>query len=112
MKRDLPLTEDLDFQYLLTLMPALTDTEGFECLPELFSIIGYDRLIKLCKYAGGESIQIPTLEALADAIDALQYFYDIYIKHRIAESEIPNALRPLVARIVRVYAKNSQDERQ
>ena len=49
-------TEDLDFHYLLTLMPPLHNISQFTWLPELFSIIGHEGLIKLCKYAGGETI--------------------------------------------------------
>ena len=69
----LPITEELDFQYLLGLMPPLHDVPEFSWLPELFSIIGYEKLLLLCKYAGGETIKIPTVEQVQESIDALQW---------------------------------------
>ena len=38
---DLDIREELDFAYLLELMPPLHDTPDFCWLPELFSIVGY-----------------------------------------------------------------------
>ena len=67
MKNKLPLTEDLDFHYLLGLLPALTDEPEYAWLPELFSTIGYQSLLDLCEYAGGETIRIPTIEELSIA---------------------------------------------
>lgn len=99
----LPITEELDFHYLLGLMPPLHDVPEFGWLPELFSIVGHESLIKLCKYAGGETIRIPTLDELSKSIDALQCFYDIYIKKSKSESEIPNGLSELVNKIKVVY---------
>lgn len=104
----LPITEELDFHYLLGLMPPLHDVPEFSWLPELFSIVGYESLIKLCKYAGGEQIKIPTLSELSKSIDAIQYFYDVYIKQSKSESEIPDVLSELVDKIRVVYnARNS-----
>lgn len=104
----LPITEELDFHYLLGLMPPLHDVPEFSWLPELFSIVGYESLIKLCKYSGGELIRIPTLDELSMSIDALQYFYDVYIKKSKSASEIPDGLSELVDKIRTVYnARNS-----
>lgn len=105
---NLPLTEELDFAYLLTLLPPLYEIPQFAWLPELFSIIGYERLIKLCRYCGGETIQIPTSEQIADAIDALQWFYDVEIKHSKCATDVPIRLRQLYADIVKVYSKNAR----
>lgn len=111
MKSKLPITEELDFHYLLNLMPPLKGVPEFQWLPELFSIIGEDRLISLCRFAGGETIRIPTIDELTECINALQYFYDVYIKHRITELEIPDTLRSLVRKIQEVYnAGNNQTE--
>lgn len=105
---NLPITEELDFHYLLTLMPPLTDMSEYQWLPELFSIIGYEQLITLTKYAGGELIRIPTLDELAHAIESLQYFYDYYIKHILTLNEIPADYKATVEKIVSIYdAKNS-----
>ena len=79
MSNELNTTEELDFQYLLQLLPPLEDTPEFANLPELFSIIGAKSLIKLCKYAGGETIRIPTLSQLQRDIEALQWYYDTEI---------------------------------
>lgn len=103
MKSKLPITEELDFHYLLNLMPPLKDVPGFQWLPELFSTIGEDSLILLCQCAGGETIRIPTIDELNECIDALQCFYDVYIKHRLSEYEIPTELKEMVHKIWKVY---------
>ena len=99
----LPITEELDFHYLLGLMPPLHNVPEFSWLPELFSIVGHESLIKLCKYAGGEQIRIPTLDELSKSIDAIQNFYDVYIKKSKSESERPDGLSELVDKIRVVY---------
>lgn len=107
----LPLTEELDFHYLLELMLPLKDEPAFAWLPELFSIIGHERLIKLCKYAGGETIKIPTMEELSTSIDALQWFYDINIKHCKSWKDVPPNLIDAVKTIKKVYdARNCKTD--
>lgn len=96
-------TEDLDFHYLLSLMPPLHDVPGFTWLPELFSIIGHESLIKLCKYAGGESITIPTLRQLSNSVEALQCYYDVYIKKIYTLEDVPSDLCDLVAKVKEIY---------
>lgn len=103
LNKNLPLTEELDFHYLLTLMPPLSNEPEFAWLPELFSIVGYESLIKLCKYAGGEHIRIPTLDELSDAICALQWFYDIKVKGCRRSEEIPENMYPLYLKICSCY---------
>ena len=105
----LPITEELDFHYLLELMPPLHDEPGFECLPELFSIIGHEKLILLCKYAGGETIKIPTVEQLSEDIEALQWFYDIYIMNKKTLQDVPNDIVPKVIQIYKVYENEITD---
>lgn len=100
--------EEIDFHYLLGLMPPLHKVPEFAWLPELFSIIGYDKLILLCKYAGGEKIQIPTLNQLSKDIDTLQWFYDVEIKKTKSISEVPPELHSLYRKILEIYnARNS-----
>lgn len=103
MAKELPITEDLDFHYLLCLMPPLKEDPEFTWLPELFSIIGYESLINLCKYAGGETIKIPTLEQLSDSIEALQLFYDTEITKLRNVSEIPQKYSSQVQKIKEYY---------
>lgn len=110
MKEELPLTEDLDFHYLLGLMPPLKEVDEYQWLPELFSIIGYERLILLCKFAGGEVIKIPTIEELSECIEALQWFYDVYLKKAYATSDIPESLRSLVEKIEMIYDARNREE--
>jgi len=100
---NLPVTEELDFAYLLELMPPLHDMPDFAWLPELFSTIGHDKLILLCRYAGGEVIRIPTIEQLENSITALQWLYDIRIKKVKKIEECPLELRPLVRKMLKVY---------
>lgn len=107
-KHKLPYTEDLDFHYLLSLMPPLHNVPEFAWLPELFSIIGHESLIELAKYAGGETIKIPTLNQLADSVEALQNFYDVRIARRKKTGEVPQNIYPLYLKICEVYdARNS-----
>ena len=110
MKDDINLniTEELDFHYLLTLMPALRGIPQFAWLPELFSIIGHERLVELCKHAGGETITIPTLDELMDSIDSLQYFYDAYISKKISVTDIPDRYKKPVCEIWSTYARNDK----
>ena len=103
MSKELNTTEELDFQYLLQLLPPLEDTPEFANLPELFSIIGAKSLIKLCKYAGGETIRIPTLSQLQRDIEALQWYYDTEIKRSKNDWDIPEELRDLVKKIKEAY---------
>lgn len=103
MSNEFSTTEELDFQYLLQLLPPLEDEPEFANLPELFSIIGAKSLIKLCKYAGGEIITIPTLEQLCRDIEALQWYYDVYIKKSKSSADIPVELYELVSKIKQTY---------
>ena len=104
MSNELPISEEIDFQYLLQLLPPLEDTPEFANLPELFSIIGVKPFIKLCKYAGGETIRIPTLEQLCKDIEALQWYYDVYISKKKSSSEIPADIHDLVNIIKQTYS--------
>lgn len=105
----LPVTEELDFQYLLELMPPLHNEPEFSWLPELFVLIGHENLIKLCKYVGGQNIKIPTLTQLSDSIDALQWYYDIDIVHKKNILEIPQKILPLYIKVKNIYAQYSKE---
>jgi hypothetical protein len=101
--KDLPVKDELDFQYLLQLLPPLENEPEFAWLPELFSIIGARNLITLCKYAGGETIKLPTMEQLAQDIEALQWYYDVFISRKKELGEIPSNLCALVMKIRDTY---------
>ena len=103
MSKEIPVKDELDFQYLLQLLPPLENESEFAWLPELFSIIGARNLITLCKYAGGETIKLPTIEQLATDIEALQWYYDVFITHKKSSTEIPIELKPLVNKIQGIY---------
>lgn len=103
MNKKLPITEELDFHYLLNLMPLLHNEPEYAWLPELFSTIDYENLIKLCNYAGGEVIKIPTLNQLSTSIDSLQWFYDTEISHKKDADEIPLQYKDLVLKIKEIY---------
>lgn len=102
-KSKLPITEELDFAYLLELMPPMHNVPEFAWLPELFSIIGHEKLITLCNYAGGETIRIPTIEELNSSIEAFQWFYDIRVKKTRELIEVPKEIKPLLLKIIEVY---------
>lgn len=101
--KDLVITEDLDFSYLLGLMRPLYELDSFAWLPELFTLIGHEKLIDLCRYCGGETITIPTLDELSASIDGLQDFYDVYIKQSKGVEDISKANLELVAKIKEIY---------
>lgn len=103
MDNELSIKDELDFQYLLQLLPPLENEPEFAWLPELFSIIGARNLITLAKYAGGETIKIPTVEQLAQDIDALQWYYDVFIAKKKSVGEIPANICSLVMKIKEVY---------
>ena len=105
---ELNLTEQQDFSYILQLMMPLYDDKEYACLPELFTILDYKKVIELCKYAGGETIKIPTLEELSVAIESLQWFYDVFIANNKSYQDIPQEYRDKVLKIKKVY--NSRDK--
>lgn len=109
MSKQLPESENLDFHYLLTLMPPLHDVSEFAWLPELFSLIDIDSFLNLCKYCGGETITIPTLEQVSQSVDAMQWFYNINIAKRNTSDEVPDDVKDLVERITRIY--NARDSK-
>lgn len=103
-KNSIPVTEEIDFQYLLGLMRPLHDVDEFAWLPELFVLIGHEKLIDLCRYCGGETITIPTLDQLSESIEALQKYYNIYVKKTESLQDISdNKLRNLVLKIKSIY---------
>lgn len=99
----LPKSEELDFHYLLSLMRPLHQIDEFCWLPELFSIIGHQSLLKLAKYAGGETIRIPTLEELETAIESLGWYYKVYILHKKRRKSIPFEYLEQVDKIKEVF---------
>lgn len=100
---NIPITEELDFAYLLELMMPLHNVPEYAWLPELFSIIGHEKLILLSKYAGGETIRIPTIDEMLDSIQALQWFYDVRIKCTYSEADVPLDYKELYSKICEVY---------
>lgn len=103
-KNNLPVTEEIDFQYLLGLMRPLHDIDEFAWLPELFVLVGHEKLIDLCRYCGGETITIPTLGQLSDSIDALQEYYNIYVKQLKSIDDIDDdRIKSLVLKIKSIY---------
>lgn len=107
---ELNLTEQQDFSYILQLMMPLYDEKEYACLPELFTILDYKKVIELCKYAGGETIKIPTLEELSVAIESLQWFYDVFIANNKSYQDIPQEYRDKVLKIKKVYNRRDKLE--
>lgn len=107
---ELNLTEQQDFSYILQLMMPLYDEKEYACLPELFTILDYKKVIELCKYAGGETIKIPTLEELSVAIESLQWFYDVFIANNKSYQDIPQEYRDKVLKIKKVYNRRDKVE--
>lgn len=107
-QRKLPITEELDFSYLLTMMRSLFNEPMYEWLPELFCLIDFENLLNLVKYCGGETIKIPTMDQMNCAIQSLQWAYDVYIKQSHSEGDIPEELKHNVMAIKEsLYASNS-----
>lgn len=102
----LPAKEEIDFCYLLALLPMLKGIPEYSCLPELFSIIGHEKMIDLCKFAGGECIMIPTLEELSKSIESLKWYYSIFITDSKSIDEVPDEYRNEVLKILKQTVKN------
>lgn len=107
---DLPITEEIDFHYLLTIMPALHKIPEYAWLPELFSVIGYENLILLCKYCGGEQIKLPDIKTLSNSIEALQYFYDVYLVGKRTVSDIPDDMMNAVQKIRVIFNAQNREK--
>ena len=101
--KKLDLTESSDFHCLLELMLPLYQLNEYSWLPELFSIIGYEKLIVLAKYAGGATIKIPTVEEITAAIESLDWYYRVYIVRNKYKKSIPPEYRELVDKIKEVF---------
>lgn len=101
--KKLDLTETSDFHCLLELMLPLYQVEEYSWLPELFSIIGYDKLLTLAKFAGGATIKIPTIDQISEAIEALDWYYKVYILHTKYRKSIPAERVQLVNKIKEVF---------
>lgn len=99
----LDITESSDFHCLLELMLPLYNIDEFAWLPELFSIVGHEKLLLLMKYAGGATIKIPTLDELNKSIEALDWYYKVYVVKNKYKKSIPVEYRPLVAKIKEVF---------
>ncbi len=55
------------------------------------------------KYAGGETIRIPTLDELNDSIEALDWYYKVYVVKNRYKKSIPQKYRILVDKIKEVF---------
>ena len=102
-EQKLDITQSSDFHYLLELMLPLYNVEEFAWLPELFSIVGHEKLLLLAKYAGGETIKIPTVEQINEALEALDWFYRVYIIKKKRRKSIPKEYLELVDKIKEVF---------
>lgn len=108
-KNELPVEEELDFAYLLELMPPLHDVAEFAWLPELFTILGHEKFLRLCKYAGGETIRIPTLKELSSSIDVLQLYYDIMISKKKDISAITDDVCDKFMKVCEIYNARNRE---
>lgn len=100
---ELSITETSDFHCLLELMLPLYQVEEYAWLPELFSIVGHERLITLAKYAGGATLKIPTISQLSTAIEALDWYYKVYVAKNKYRKSIPPEYINLVDKIKEVF---------
>ena len=101
--KQLSLTETSDFHCLLELMLPLYQVDEYSWLPELFSIVGYEKLLLLAKYAGGSTIKIPTVEEISDAVEALSWYYKVYVIKNKYKKSIPEQYVELVGKIKEVF---------
>jgi len=106
----LSLTEDFDFASILELMVPMYYRPEYAWLPELMSIVGYQSLIRLCKVAGGEKIMIPTIDQLSEAVEAMDWYYRVWVTKRSKITDVPPGLSHLVEVIARTYEDASNRE--
>lgn len=101
--KKLDITQTSDFYSLLELMVPLYQVESFAWLPELFSILGHEKLLLLSKYAGGATITIPTLDQINEALEALDWYYKVYVTKKKRRKSIPIQYLDLVDKIKEVF---------
>lgn len=106
-KTKLSIAESSDFYLLLELMLPLYKEERYSCLPELFSVIGHEKLITLCKYLGGTTIKIPTIDELNFSIEALDWYYKVYISRCKYRKSIPSEYVEEVEKIREILNANN-----
>lgn len=109
-RKKLKTSEDLDFAYLLELMRPLYNVDEFSLLPELFTILGHEKLLQLSKYLGGQVVRIPTIDELSDSLYSLQWFYDVHIKHTKSKDDIPSKFLNHYHKICEVYDVRNHKE--
>ena len=75
--------------------------EGIQWIKKSIEKAGYEFCYISNTYAAEKFPR--TLEELKDSMYALQWFYDVDIKHCKSDSEIPSNLKTLVDKIRKVY---------
>lgn len=103
MTTSLDLKETSDFACLLELMMPLENEPQYACLPELFAILGHEKLLLLAKYAGGTVVKIPTVEEITYLVESLQWYYNIHVAKTKKLIHAPFKYRPMIHRLEEIY---------
>jgi len=108
--KQLSLTEASNFEYLLELLVPLSSDPSFAWLPELFSIIGYEKLLLLSRFAGGETIKIPTISQISESMEGLNWYYRVFVEKSKYRKSIPEQYVDIVYRIKEIIDNDLKRE--
>ena len=89
IKKELDKLHTADiFSLLLFVLYKFNDIEEYSTLSELAYVLDKKNLLSFCRYFGGLSIKVPTLDELEDVIDTLILYQLVNIEHNTIEEAI------------------------
>lgn len=89
IKKELDKLHTADiFSLLLFVLYKFNDIEEYSTLSELAYVLDKKNLLSFCRYFGGLSIKVPTLDELEDVIDTLILYQLVNIEHNTIDEAI------------------------
>lgn len=89
IKDDLNLLSENDiYSMSLFMLYSLTDIPDYQVLSELPYIMDKKALLKFCKYYGGQTIKIPTIEELDTVMKVLLLYQKVNIENKSLDESL------------------------
>lgn len=82
-------TQDI-YSLMLFALYKVNELPEYSALSQLSYILDQDNLLRLCKFYGGLTIYIPTIEELEMFLNALFLFQKVNIEHQDYEKALAN----------------------
>lgn len=73
------LTKKDVYSLALFALYKLTDSPEYSSISELIYVLDRENFFNLCKFFGGQTIKIPTLEEIEELMQTLSVFYSINV---------------------------------